>query len=91
MTCTSIYTLFQLHCVCVTALPRLFVELSHRGNMSPQLTRDLNNSVCLPVDGHGDRHVDGGGHEGVGRRVEERHQDGICAPLVDLKVKILRN
>ena len=61
------------------------------GTSSPQLTRDLNNSVCLPVDGHGDRHVDGGGHEGVGRRVEERHQDGICAPLVDLKVKILRN
>ena len=42
----------------------------------------------LPVHRNGDSHVDGGGHEGVGSRVEERHEDGISASLVDLKHKI---
>ena len=42
-------------------------------------------NLFLPVDRNGDGHVDGGGHEGVGGRVEERHQDGVRAPLVDLK------
>ena len=39
----------------------------------------------LPVDGDCDGHVDGGGHEGVGRRVEERHQDRVRALEIDLK------
>ena len=39
----------------------------------------------LPVDGDCDGHVDGGRHEGVGRRVEERNQDRVRALEIDLE------